>query len=90
MIDPYYRVKSEIYRKRPATAICCFIWMLFMGTIAGFFGYFLYNVETNTRCFVKEDEYKPVNPVPIGIDQEDSSVSNVSYRFELIISMFFV
>lgn len=47
MMDPYYKVKYEVHKARPAYGVCCFIWMLFMATIAGFFGYYNYNVEAN-------------------------------------------
>jgi hypothetical protein len=56
MMDPYYRVKSDIHRKRPAFGVLCFVWMIFMAVLAGFFGYYSYNIETKDRCYVMENE----------------------------------
>ena len=78
MMDPYYRVKSDIHKKRPTFAMFCFAWMLFMATIAGFFGYYSYNIETRDICIVKDDEYLPIYPIPIGVT-ENEKVEDVSY-----------
>ena len=67
MIDPYYRVKQDIHRKRPAYGFLCLFWTFFMAIIAGFFGYYSYNVEVDKQCFVIEGETTPVQPIPVGI-----------------------
>ena len=78
MIDPYYRVKQDIHKKRPAYGVLCFVWMVFMAFIAGFFGYYSYNIETRQPCFVREEEYAPFYQMPIGTSNYDE-VDDVAY-----------
>lgn len=52
MIDPYYRVKSEIHKKRPTYGIIQTTIMILLAVNAGFFGYFMFNVESEKKCYV--------------------------------------
>lgn len=76
-MDPYYRVKSDILQKRPTYGYCMIAVMLIMASLAGFFGYYLFNVEPYNACFVKKNSDSPIHPLPLGID-EDPSVTDVS------------
>ncbi len=60
-MDPYYRVKSDIHKQRPIYGYLLAIWMLFMGVLAGIFGYYLYNVETTNQCSVEGDSKVPTS-----------------------------
>ena len=46
MLDPYYRVKSDIHQRRPTYGIFMVMWTAFMTVLAFYFGYYSYNVET--------------------------------------------
>ena len=89
MIDPYYRVKHDIHRKRPAYGFLCLAWMAFMAVIAGFFGYFSYNIEPNSPCFVKEGEFTPLAEVKLGEGVYDD-IDDIAYQFDIVINMFFM
>ena len=45
MMDPYYRVKSGIHQRRPAYGYCVMLYMFIDAMLAGFFGYYLFNIE---------------------------------------------
>ena len=60
-----------------------------MGVLAGYFGYFLYNIETHNKCYVRDGENISINPIPIGVT-EQKDVSDVSSEFDEVISLFFV
>eukprot|EP00347_Sterkiella_histriomuscorum_P009880 403339522 len=89
MIDPYYRVKSDIHQRKPAYGILMAGWTIFMAVLAGYFGYYAFNVENKNQCFVKDNEYFPINPIPIGIT-DIPGVVDVSREFDQVISMFFL
>lgn len=61
MIDPYYRVRSNLYRKRPAYGILLILWTAFMAFNAGLFGYYLFNVEASAQCYVRDGDLKPLD-----------------------------
>jgi hypothetical protein len=60
-----------------------------MTILAGFFGYYWFNIEPNTQCFAKREQNTPIYPIPVGID-EVKETTDVSFDFDLIISMFFI
>ncbi|CDW90731.1 UNKNOWN [Stylonychia lemnae] len=89
MMDPYYRVKSDIHQRRPAYGILMAVWTVFMATLAGYFGYYAFNIENKNQCFVKDDESLPISPIPVGIT-EIEGVIDVSREFDQVISIFFL
>ena len=88
-MDPYYKVNSEIHARRPAYGICMSVWTVIMAVIGGFFGYTYFNIESHDQCFVKEGDTKPIMPIPLGVD-EMPGVVNVSFNFDLVISLYFM
>lgn len=89
MLDPYYRVKSDIHHRRPTYGYCVLLWMLTMALLGGFFGYYRFNIEPKNQCFVRKGENHPLSPIPVGIEN-DPDVTNVSKEFDMVISMFFL
>ncbi len=74
MMDPYYMVRSEIHKRRPTYGIFMIIWTLFMASLAGFFGYYTYNIETKCQCLVNGTETAPIIPIPFGITESPNVV----------------
>jgi len=56
MIDPYYKLKSELHKTRPTFGILCFAWMLFNLAVVYFFGTYVKPVENNAKCYVRPGE----------------------------------
>lgn len=88
-MDPYYRVKSDIHQRRPAYGFLMAGWTIFMAVLAGYFGYYAFNVENKNQCFVMQDHYQPINPIPMGVT-EIAGVVDVSKEFDQVISLFFL
>ena len=88
MIDPYYRVRSEIHRKRPAYGILTLMWTALMGTVAGVFGWYWFNMEATNQCFVREGDTKPLDhtellqPNSMGL-----SIDDVSAEFDQVLAL---
>ncbi len=89
MMDPYYKVKSDIHQRRPAYGIFMCVWTIIMGVLSGYFGYYAFNVENNVQCFVKGPEQAPIFPIHFGVS-ENPDVADVSNEFDEVISMFFL
>lgn len=56
-MDPYYRVKSDIHQRRPAYGLLMTGWTVFMASIASYFGYYSFIVESKNQCFVQGDHF---------------------------------
>ena len=92
-MDPYYKVKSDIHHKRPMFGYLVFTWMVLMTILAALFGIYLYNVETDHVCIVKNgskvpDENKEQEYPMSSVDSSYSS--DVSKDFSMVLTMFFV
>jgi hypothetical protein len=61
---------------------------MFMATISALFGYYLYNIEVKNECLVRKDYSVPENAA-LGAS-DDPNIQNVSYDFDLVLSMFFL
>ena len=53
------------------------------------FGYYFFNVDSNNKCYVRDNSDYPEDARLITI-KDESEVTNVSDDFDLLFSMFFV
>lgn len=91
MIDPYYRVRSQIHRDKPAYGYLMIAWTAAMATVAGVFGWYWFNMEVDTQCYVRKGDDKPLDHSELlqpSIGKKD--IDNVSTEFDQVLALQFV
>ena len=78
MIDPYYRVRSDIHRKRPAYGMLMVIWNAIMVAVSAIFGWYWFNMEVDISCYVKKGEMKPLGHTELLQPTAQSEFVNVA------------